>query len=57
MHFYKHVQSSIIVFQQHVSVTTMTISRMLYNRNAVLLHQVILLDSSVQEWPKHVNEK
>jgi len=49
MHFYKHVQSSIIVFQQHVSVTTMTISRMLYNRNAVLLHQVILLDSSVQE--------
>ena len=49
MHFYKHVQSRIIVLQQHVSVTPMTIISMLCKRNTVLLHQVVLSDSSLQE--------
>ena len=34
MNFYKYIQSYIIILQQRVSVTPMTIFRMTYNKKA-----------------------
>jgi len=33
MHIYKYVQAHIIILHQHVSITSVTITRVFYNKN------------------------
>jgi len=35
MHIYKYVQSYIIMLQQHVAITSVTIIKMSYNENTI----------------------
>jgi hypothetical protein len=55
IHIYKYVQSRVIILNQHVSATLVTIIRVSYNNNTINIQ--IILQSCSQDYPIRVGEE